>query len=117
MIEIIFFRNLSKLMDKYYLNPSNINRTNILVIFVDLKYSISSMKLINYALEHDYDMFQEFIGFLAFNNGINFNDLKQFSDFELYYLDGLIFNDNELAYDSWELFEEYKKITKKYDIK
>ena len=108
-MEMIFFSKLNKLMNQYFIIKNNKYKDEIIMLFLNLDYKPSSLHLINYSLEYDYDLFNEFIEFLAFTNLINFKTLKPLSDNELYLLDGLIFIDNELAYDQYELFLLYQQ--------
>ena len=109
-MEILFFKKLKKLMNNYLITKNNKYKDQILLIFLNLNYKTSSLHLINYSITNDFDLFDEFVSFLAFTNLINFKTLKPLTNNELYLLDGLIMLDNQLIYDDFERFEWYKKI-------
>ena len=101
-MNLIFFRHLNKLINQQ-------KYIEILIVFLDLDYQPESLKLIHYSLNNNYDIFIDFISYLAFLHHINFNELRYFTDKEELILSTLSIYDEDYIYDDdYERYLYYK---------
>ena len=91
-MDIIFFDKIRRLLNKQEYDK-------IMLMFVDLDYSKDSLKLINYSLRSDYDMFEDFMNYLAFLQKFNYRQMRYFNEYEHQVFDGLNYFDPEFRYE------------------
>jgi len=112
-MELLYFKHLKRLINNYINNSSSNKYTELMMIFVDLYYTAEELKFISYNLENNMSVFIDFVGVLAFKKNINFFNLTYITDEELYQLDSITFDHEEINYDDNLKYQIYKEIITK----
>jgi hypothetical protein len=113
---LVFIINLKKLIDKYHKTKDDKYRVKIISIFLDFDFSPEELKLMNFNLMNDFDIFYSFIDFFAFQYNIDFKNIRYITNTELDFLDAVCYQNLELPYDPWSRFEIYTEIRKQRPI-